>query len=368
MYWIKRGPLNAPLVTTGPASGDGNLADPHTTVLFGNSGFDYGRFNGMQYDVGTWLGEQHVWGVAASGFLLEQRAVTAHFASDGNGEPLLALPFNNISTIVNNLPSGTAAGYVVASPGAFAGSVDIATTTRLWGAQVNAVRNLVADNGCTFDLVAGFRYLDLEEQLSIANRTTQLAGGALFFGSPTPLPTGSVVSIADHFQTRNQFYGGEAGAQAEFQGGAFTVQLAGDVALGPNHQRVTISGKTSAQTPGGPVRSVPTGLFAVDGTNISRPVTNWFAISPEASVRVGYHVTPGVFAFVGYNVLYLNNVVRPGSQLNPDINPAFLPVSINFGAKPTFPPTQQALFQPALLTQRDEFWAQGLQFGVEFKY
>jgi hypothetical protein len=365
LFWIKQGPLNTPLVTTGPTTSDGNLSDSRTQVLFGNSDFDYGRFSGMKYDLGGWLSEQHIWGLEGSGFLLEQRADGASFASDANGNPMLSRPFTNISTVVNGLPSGTPAGYRVAFPGAFAGNVNVQTTSRLWGAEVNVVRNLAAGPGCTFDLLAGFRYLDLDEQLTIANQSTELANGVLFFNSPVPLPTGSILGITDHFRTRNQFYGGQGGAQAEFCFGAFTFDVKTTVALGPNHEIVGINGLTSALTPDGVTRTLPSGLFALTGTNVGRITTNWFAIAPEVELRFGYHFGQAIFAYVGYNFLYLNNVVRPGTEVNMNVNPAFVPSSISFNP---LNQKQAVLAQPSLLTQRDDFWAQGLQFGVEFKY
>ncbi len=375
MYWTKQGPLSGPLVTTGPADGTGSLSDPRTKVLYGNSDVDYGRFNGMQYDLGAWLDDQHVWGIAASGFLLEQRAVGAQFNSDAGGSPLLARPFNNITTIVNQLPSGTPVGYQVTAPGAFSGGIDVESTTRLWGAEVNAVRNLVACPGFTFDLVAGFRYIDLEEQLLISSQSQQLAGGTLVFDPfrnggtvPATLPGGSVVSVSDRFHTRNQFYGGQGGLQAECTRGAFSVSVLAQLAVGPNHETVSVAGQSTARTPDGATQSLPSGLYADTGTNTGRSTTNWFALSPEVDVRCGYHFTESIFAFVGYNFLYLNNVARPGTEVNENVNLAFVPTSLSYRSFPAAVPAQVPLFQPAPLSKREDFWAQGLQFGVEFKY
>jgi hypothetical protein len=374
MYWIKQGPASPALVTTGPTDGNGSQNDPRTKVLFGNSDFDFGRFNGMQYEAGAWLGDQHIWGVNAQGFLLEQRALGSSFSSDANGNPLLALPFNNITTIVNQLPAGAPGGYLVTFPGAFAGNVNIQTTTRLWGAEANVMRNLVACPGFSLDLTAGFRYLDLDERLTVASQSQQLAGGALLFdplrngdpNNPQTLPDGSIINITDQFHTRNQFYGGQAGFQAEFTRGCFVLSVATQVAMGPNHQTVDISGLSTAKTPDGTTQALSSGLFALTGTNAARTVTNWFAISPEVTVRCGYRFSDMIYGFVGYNFLYLNNVVRPGSEINANVNTAFVPTTLNFRSFPAA--NLQPLFQPSLLTKRDDFWAQGIQFGVEFRY
>jgi hypothetical protein len=375
MYWLKQGPLNGPLVTTGPTDGTGSLNDPRTKVLFGDSDIDFGRVNGMKFDLGAWLDDQHLWAIEGSGFLLERRAQGAQFSSDAGGTPLLALPFNNITTIVNQLPSGTPAGYQVAVPGAFAGTIDVQTTTRLWGAEANGVRNLVACEGFRFDLLAGFRYVDLDEHLNIASQSQELAGGTLVFdpfrtGGPVPatLPLGSVVTVADQFHTRNQFYGGQGGMQAEFTRGAFTVAVAAKLAVGPDHETVSVAGLSTARSPDGTTQSLPSGIFATTGTNTGRTTTNWFALSPEVDVRCGYHFTQCTFAFVGYNFLYLNNVVRPGTEVNQNVNLAFVPTSLSFRSFPAAVASQAPLFQPAPLSKHEDFWAQGIEFGLEFKY
>lgn len=368
LYWIKNGPSRAPLVTTGPASGDAHIGDPNTRTLFGNFDFDYGSLNGGDVQAGFWLGGQHVWGLTAGGFLMERRSTSARFASDPGGTPLLALP-------INDVVNGGAIGYQVAIPGAFDGSIDVTTTTRLWGAEVGVLRNLVARPGLTFDLLAGFRYLDLDEQLAITSRSTQLAGGALLFDplnfrnpqashdpdNPTVFPDGSTITIVDRFRTRNQFYGGQAGAQAELSRGGFTLDVATKVAFGPNHQTVNISGRSTLRQPNGLTDSIPSGLFALTGTNAGRTTTNWFVIAPEVNCRAGYRFGERVFVYTGYNFLYLNNVVRPGEHINPNVNTGFVPTTLSFGVQT--PP-----LQPSLLTRRDDFWAQGVSFGMEFKY
>lgn len=375
LFWVKQGPFNGPLVTTGPATGTGSLNEPGTRALFGNSDADYGTFSGMKFDSGAWLDDQHIWGIEGSAFLLERRSAGAQFSSDAGGTPLLALPFNNVTSIVNQLPAGTPSGYQIAIPGAFSGSIDVQTTTRLWGAEVNGVRNLIASPGLTFNFLAGFRYIDLDEHLNISSESKELAGGTLVFDpfrgggtTPTTLPVGSVVSLLDQFHTRNQFYGGQAGLQAEFTRGAFSLSVVGKLAVGPDHETVSIAGLSTARTPDGMTQSLPSGLYALTGTNTGRSTTNWFAVAPELELRCGYNVCESVFAFVGYNFLYLNNVVRPGTEVNENVNLAFVPTSLSYRSFPAAVPSQAPLFQPAPLSKHEDFWAQGIQFGVEFKY
>jgi hypothetical protein len=61
---------------------------------------------------------------------------------------------------------------------------------------------------------------------------------------------------------------------------------------------------------------------------------------------------------VGYNFLYWSNVIRPGNQVDRVINPNLLPPANGLGGpnRPTFE------------FHGSDFWAQGVSFGLEFRY
>src|SRR5262249_46532019 len=134
----------------------------------------------------------------------------------------------------------------VSLPGTAAGSFSVASTTRLWGLEANVIRNLT--HGCHFsaDLLMGFRYLDMEEDLNMFQTTTVLAPGSLSFpnasGFPTPVAPGGIVSIFDGFATSNKFYGGQIGGRAEGKWGIWFANMEAKVALGSNHEVVNIGG------------------------------------------------------------------------------------------------------------------------------
>jgi hypothetical protein len=72
-------------------------------------------------------------------------------------------------------------------------------------------------------------------------------------------------------------------------------------------------------------------------------------------------LTPSIHATVGYTLLYYSNVARPGDQINRALNPSQLPTSqsavVATGAA-----------QPSFLFRDTDFWAQGISFGLEFRY
>jgi hypothetical protein len=64
--------------------------------------------------------------------------------------------------------------------------------------------------------------------------------------------------------------------------------------------------------------------------------------------------------FAGYDFMYMNSVVRPGNQVDRNINLTQSSV-LGYGAinGPAFPAQQ---------FNRTDFWAQGATFGFEFRY
>ena len=71
---------------------------------------------------------------------------------------------------------------------------------------------------------------------------------------------------------------------------------------------------------GNPTGITPGGLFA-QPSNSGTTSRNVFAVAPEVAMQVGFDWTPRLRSFVGYNFLYMSNVLRPGNQLDRNINP-----------------------------------------------
>jgi hypothetical protein len=83
-------------------------------------------------------------------------------------------------------------------------------------------------------------------------------------------------------------------------------------------------------------------------------------VIPETRLQFGYDVTSRVRARVGYNFLYVSDVLRPGNQIDRVVN-----VNQN-GLVGTG--TVQTPAVPAPLLQHSDFWAQGVTFGLEFRF
>jgi hypothetical protein len=86
-----------------------------------------------------------------------------------------------------------------------------------------------------------------------------------------------------------------------------------------------------------------------------------FTFVPELGVQVSYQVTPWLRALVGYDLLYVTDVARPGDQINLNVNPRQVPSSLRFGRG-------GGALQPVTTLRDGDFWAQGVNFGLELRY
>jgi hypothetical protein len=353
LWWTKDGPVPGPLVTTGSPSDPrpGALGMPGTVVLYGGSGIDYRLHSGGRLTVDWWLGDGQTIGIEVRGFVLETH--TASFGIDSNkaGAPVIARPFVNAQT-------GLEDAEVVTAPGAFLGGIDVFSDSRLWGGEANALARLYRGDTLRADLLAGFRYLGLDENIRLSQSSTLLAlGTAGFFGAPVPPP--DIISITDRFNTRNEFYGGQLGVRGQWCSGRWSVDLLGKVALGATHQSVNIEGDTKRTGSDGVTVAGPGGVLAL-ASNSGLSSRNRFSFAPEVGAHVGFQISRHLTARVGYTFLYWDHVARPGNEMNLVVNPALIPSSVVFGTG------GQA--QPARVLRDSDFWAQGLDFGLEFRY
>jgi hypothetical protein len=184
-----------------------------------------------------------------------------------------------------------------------------------------------------------------------------LPGGVGFFeGNPLTAPAS--LAINDHFSTRNQFYGGQFGAQAEVQAARLFAYLFTKVAFGPNHESVNINGTTSASSPG--MSSTAAGGVLALSSNSGHFTHDQFAVVPEAGINLGIQLTSYLRLYGGYTFLYCSDVVRPGDQISRTIDPTLVPVNSTFGG----PSGTRTPFA----AERSDFWVHGVNVGVAFRY
>ncbi len=78
---------------------------------------------------------------------------------------------------------------------------------------------------------------------------------------------------------------------------------------------------------------------------------------PELDVTAGWQITSHLRATVGYSLLWLTDMVRPGDQVDRTVNPNSLP--------PALPSTP---IGPTFTLRDTDFWVQGIRVGMELRF
>ncbi len=364
-----------PLATSGTLASLGAIG-PGTTTLYGGNQ-DYGTRLGGGFTMGTWLDSGRTKGVEGSFFFLNGSSNNFFASADGApGSNILARPFVNAI-------NGQQDSQQISFPDISSGNVLVSSGSQLFGAQLNGIYNLCCSTPCSnccstgccqtgcspmgygqagyfnqsgyrIDMIGGFRYLNLNENLVITENITFLPTA-----TAPPFDPGATIMATDRFQTSNNFYGGQIGARGEWYRGAWFTNVSGKVALGDTHQVVRINGSTVFTSSTGTSVTQNGGVLALP-TNIGSYSRDQFSVVPEVGLNIGRQLTDNVRVYVGYTLIYWSSVVRPGDQIDPVINPTQLPT-------PTGPGTLVGPARPAFAFHDTDFWAQGINFGLEFR-
>jgi hypothetical protein len=359
LWWTKNGPLPVALVTQGTPPGDGILGQPGTRILYGDQNIGFNPASGYRLTAGFSLAPGSGLFVEGSWMQLQTQSTQFSARSGANGSTLIAQPITN--AVTGNQDSEAVS---FPNPGGFVGGIQVNSTSRLEGYDVNLGFDLGSNNGHRLELLAGFRSQDLREGLSVQSRFADAAGpggaaGLTFLGVPDL--AGSTFTTLDSFQTSNVFYGGQIGARFTQEWGIFSLQLQGKLALGATHEVATIFGASSITTPGVGSMSVPGGVLALP-SNMGQYSRNVFSVIPEGALTLGVQLTSHLRATASYNILYWNDVSRPGNLIDTTVNRYNVPTDQLFG-------TGGGPARPAFQGFRgSDYWAQGITFGLEFRY
>jgi hypothetical protein len=351
LWWVRNGPVNTPLLTTGSAQDalPGALGQSGTQVLFGNRPLGFGASSGIRVSAGVEV--QGGLGLEAGYFALERSTAGFNATSDENGNPVLARPvFDNQQL--------TQTAYVYALPNVASGALSADAHTVLQGGDINLTAEVYQDSSLTIRLLAGFRGMELNENLSITSTTTPLAAGFLtYLGQPADPPSSYLDT--DSFRTRNQFFGGQVGGRASWASEIYSLDLVGKLALGSTQELVFVDGSSTA-TIGGVTTTNPGGILA-QPSNIGRYFHSSFGVIPEIGLTAGVRITRYLKASCGYTFVYWNRVARPGDQIDPVVSTGQVARDPSFG-------TTTGTLRPVTVVRESDFWVQGLKFGLEVEY
>jgi hypothetical protein len=211
-----------------------------------------------------------------------------------------------------------------------------------------------------FDLLLGYRYGRLYDQF----RTREL----LFsLDEASGFASDAVVERTDLFKAVNRFHGGEIGLEGRWMGiGGLTLKLLGKAALGASLSRFIVDGSTVVSEP---VLNGDTGSTSLEvsqqyegglltqPTNIGRYNTDDLAFLGELGVSLEYVWNPHVRLSFGYTLVYWSDVARALDHVDTAVNPTqFQGGQLQGPARPEF------------RFSLEDFWAQGLNAGLEIDF
>lgn len=331
--WNLKGERLPPLATAGPTGSGGLPGQPGVGTVIGGSTPALNPFSGGKFTGGVWFESSYTWGFEGSYFFLAERSARFTAAALGlPGTPDLGLPFVNVL-------NGQPASVVLASSGLASGSVLVRAPTELQGGEAALVWNICRRPRYSVDCLAAFRYLEQSGQLAITDST------ALFF-------TGTRATATDFFSARNHFYGGEIAGRVEYCWRSLVLGLTEKLALGGRTTDIQIAGNTVLTSAAGAVTQTVGGLLT-QPSNIGKHSDDAFAVVNEVGIQVGWRCHDCLQVFAGYTFLYLSSLVRPEGLVDLGVN---LAPGTGGPARPAFSPRQT------------DFWAHGLNAGLELRY
>lgn len=362
LLWWTKGSTYPVLVTTDspftPQDIQGVLPPRgNATPLFGGGQEDARFHSGARFGGTYWLGDDGTCGIEGSFFFLGTRS--DRFRASSDQFLVLARPFFEVAALNDEEAElistpGIAPGDAAAS----SGSVAINAPSRLSGFDLG-LRWCLKSNECGFlHAIAGYRNLNLEEGLGIVENIVSFRA----IQDTDVFNPGNRIIVSDLFETRNEFHGGYLGLKGEYRWQDFFVEGRARVSLGNTRQSSRIDGSFTAIFPNGQQRQFVGGLLALP-TNIGVTSQNRFTVVPEVGLKVGYQCTDNLRVYMGYDFLYWNNVMRPADQIDRRLNALLIP---NFVQNP--PPNFQGPLLPRAPMRTTDYWAQGLSFGLEYRF
>lgn len=349
LYFMQNMSSKYPLVSAGTTLSNGTTPNTGTTLLFGADNFEFNPFSGARVVFGLPIKCCPGWGFEMGTLILEHRQDSFSLSAE---DQTLSRPVIDANT-------DTPSALIIARPNFATGTVTAAAETQFWTLESNITKSLWDGPKVKVRGLVGFRYADLNEAIFVNQSSFFLPGTSSFFYGSLVSP--SRVDVLDQFQARNQFIGGQVGLHAECCYNRWRLALDEKLALGDMHQTSQIFGtSTIFLTPTSAPNTVPGGLLALS-SNIGKHRNDRVSVLNEGNLQIGYKVSRCMEFTIGYSYMVIGNVSRPGDQIDPVINPTFLPTSLSYSS--TFGPNR-----PMVLFPQTSFWVQGVNFGINLSF
>jgi hypothetical protein len=255
-----------------------------------------------------------------------------NFNVTSNNVPVLAIPFRDFATGNND-------ALLVAYPGLRSGSITVSGSSSIIGNDVYGRILLCRDCNCRLDFITGWNYTRVADEIRIGSRSTVTESGGVD-------PTGTVRTVVDQFEARNDFNGGILGLQWQRDCGYWTTQLLTRISIGNMHETMLINGSTRVAVPGQDPQTASGGLFTA-GSNIGRFSRDEFTAITEIGYNLSYRFAPCTQLTVGYTLIYWNDIATPGRSIDTTVGTS-----------------TAGQTRPQFAFRHSDFWVQGLNLGL----
>jgi hypothetical protein len=344
--WWTNGNNLPPLVTTGPDNAPrtdaGVLGTNGTRILFGDRAIDTGIRSGGRITMTRWFQDVEDTALEFVGFYVGDDTNSGNYSASSTGIPILARPFINSNGLVED-------SELVAYPGVIAGTVQVQSYSEIYSAAGLLRHNIGLGPLGRIDLLGGYRYFRLRENLSIRENLVSTNQGGV-------IPLGTTTDLLDQFRVGNDFHGAETGLAAELFWSRVSVELIGKVALGGVFRHADVNGRTITTIPGNTPTVAAGGLLALP-TNIGSRSQSGFGLLPELGVNTRTALWSGTSLIFGYNLIVLNDVLRTGDQIDRVVNTS----QIGGG-------TLQGPANPAFAFNHSTLVLQGINVGLDCRW
>jgi hypothetical protein len=340
LWWLK-GYGVPPLVTTSTnPDHEGILSQSTSHVLFGDQNLNNESRSGGRFTLGWWIDPCQTAGLEVRYTMLGEDSM--RYESGIISDWLLARPFFDSG-------DGRDSSWVVGEDGRYQGWVNVRAKTEFHALEILLRRPFYQECDHRMDVLVGYRYNKLGDELSISDHRMRTSSGDPYE------PMGTQIDQFDWFDTDNTFHGFELGFVNEVRYNRWSMELLTKLALGSTRSKVVIDGHTTMVYNSTPTVT-PAGLLT-QATNMGQYQHDSFTVIPELGLTLGYDLTSRLRFTVGYSLIYWSKIVRAGDQIDYNVN-----IPLVNGQRP------DGAQQPACLFKTTDFWAQGMNFGFDYRF
>ncbi len=328
LLWFVQDRNSPALVSQSNAVG-GLPLQQNSTTLFGGD-LNGGLSAGYRGDAGIYLSENL--GIGGRFWWLSENE--DDYSADrvgGNGQRSLGRPFFNTDI-------GSEDAILVAFQNVFAGSINATSKLDMMAAEAYGRLNLGCTNTCQLDLIGGYSYFNVDDELNIFSSSTQ--------------NNGRVRTYSDLFDTENTFHGGQVGFEAVVTNGRWFARSLTKVHMGDMQQRVSIRGRgTDTNPPVGGGANTNGGFLSLE--KVGDYEQNEFTFVPELNFKLGYRFRQHVEMSVGYSFLMFDSLALAGDQIDRNIDDSLRNTNVGAGTH---------------TIQDSSLWVQGVDLGLAITF